>query len=49
MHAYHPDDPEQHGIAIGVGGAGETLELVQLAPYALQSLGIEQTPLRIAS
>jgi hypothetical protein len=49
MHAYHPDDPEQHGIAIGVGGAGETLELVQLAPYALRTLGIAKDDLAPAA
>jgi hypothetical protein len=48
MHAYHPDDPEQHGIAIGISDA-ETLELVQLAPHALRTLGIEQIPLKVAS
>ncbi len=49
MHAYHPDDAEQHGIAIGVGRDGETLELVELAPHALRVLGIERTSLRVAS
>jgi hypothetical protein len=41
MHAYHPDDPEQHGIAIGIGADGETVELVELAPHALLELGIQ--------
>lgn len=41
MHAYHPDDPEQHGIAIGVGAGAETVELVNLAPFALRALGLE--------
>jgi len=49
MHAYHPDDAEQHGIAIGVGGEGEMVELVELAPHALRMLGIERTPLRAVS
>ena len=42
MHAYHPDDAEQHGIAIGVRADGrETVELVELAPQALDTLGLE--------
>jgi Type I phosphodiesterase / nucleotide pyrophosphatase len=50
MHAYHPDDPEQHGIAIGVGGrSGETVELVSLAPHALRTLGIEAADLAPAA
>jgi Type I phosphodiesterase / nucleotide pyrophosphatase len=49
MHAYHPDDPEQHGIAIGVGGRAETVELVSLAPYALRTLGIDAADLAPAA
>jgi hypothetical protein len=41
MHAYHPDDPEQHGIAIGLNSGAETVELVTLAPHALLELGIQ--------
>jgi hypothetical protein len=41
MHAYHPDDPEQHGIAIGLNSDAETVELVTLAPHALLELGIQ--------
>jgi hypothetical protein len=41
MHAYHPDDTEQHGIAIGVGDGAEIVELVALAPHALRALGID--------
>ena len=45
MHAYHPDDTEQHGISIGVGRSGSTVELVELAPRALGTLGIEAVDL----
>ncbi|HZT85468.1 MAG TPA: alkaline phosphatase family protein [Gaiellaceae bacterium] len=48
MHAYHPDDLEQHGIAIGVSNA-ETVELVDLAPHALRLLGIEPDDLAPAA
>jgi hypothetical protein len=41
MHAYHPDDLEQHGIAIGLKPDAETVELVDLAPHALLALGIQ--------
>jgi hypothetical protein len=40
MHAYDPDDLEQHGIAIGLNSEAETVELVTLAPHALVELGI---------
>jgi Type I phosphodiesterase / nucleotide pyrophosphatase len=49
MHAYHPDDPEQHGIAIGLGQMGETAELVALAPHALGALDIEAADLAPAA
>ena len=49
MHAYHPDDTEQHGIAIGAGAAGETVELVELAPLALRALQIEAADLSPAA
>jgi len=48
MHAYHPDDSEQQGIAIGISDA-VTLELVQLAPHALRTLGIAQDDLAPAA
>jgi hypothetical protein len=48
MHAYHPDDAEQHGIAIGVG-AGEIVELVELAPHALRALGVDAADLAPAA
>jgi hypothetical protein len=48
MHAYHPDDLEQHGIAIGVSDA-QTVELVDLAPHALGVLGIQPDDLAPAA
>jgi hypothetical protein len=49
MHAYHPDDPDQHGIALGLR-SGATVDLLQLAPHALRSLGVESpTALAAAS
>jgi hypothetical protein len=41
MHAYDPDDLEQHGIAIGLNPDAQTAELVTLAPHALLELGIQ--------
>jgi predicted AlkP superfamily pyrophosphatase or phosphodiesterase len=49
MHAYHPDDPEQQGIAIGLGGGAETVELVSLAPHALRTLGLRAVDLAPAA
>lgn len=49
MHAYHPDDPEQQGIAIGLGGGAETVELVSLAPHALRALGLRAVDLAPAA
>jgi hypothetical protein len=49
MHAYHPDDPDQHGIALGLR-SGPTVDLLQLAPHALSTLGVESaTALAAAS
>jgi hypothetical protein len=42
MHAYHPDDADQHGIALGLD-AGPVVELLQLAPHALRTLGTAST------
>jgi predicted AlkP superfamily pyrophosphatase or phosphodiesterase len=43
MHAYHPDDPEQHGIFIGLAGAErEAVELVEIAPLCRRLLGLGQ-------
>jgi len=50
MHAYHPDDPDQQGIALGLASGNSTVDLLQLAPFALRSLGVETaTPLAAAS
>jgi hypothetical protein len=49
MHAYHPDDQEQQGIAIGVGGDGDTVELVGLASCALEVLGVAPADLAPAA
>jgi len=49
MHAYHPDDSEQHGIAIGVGRGGGTVQLVELAPHALRTLALDATDLAPAA
>jgi hypothetical protein len=49
MHAYHPDDLEQHGIAIGIGAGAETVDLVDLAPHALRELAIQPDDLAPAA
>ncbi|HZU19955.1 MAG TPA: alkaline phosphatase family protein [Gaiellaceae bacterium] len=48
MHAYHPDDPEQHGIAIGLPATAGVTNLVDLAPHAARTLGLERQPLALA-
>ena len=48
MHAYHPDDLEQHGIAIGLPEHAGTTELVDLAPHAARRLGLEPAALALA-
>jgi len=48
MHAYHPDDPEQQGIAIGLPSTAGTTELVDLAPHAVRTLGLEPAQLALA-
>jgi hypothetical protein len=45
MHAYHPDDAEQHGIAIGLPAESDIVELVDLAPHALRTLELEESRL----
>lgn len=42
MHAYHPDDLDQHGIVIAPADErlGETVELTELAPLVLRRLGV---------
>lgn len=48
MHAYHPDDLEQQGIAIGLPSVDGVTNLVDLAPNAARILGLEATPLALA-
>jgi hypothetical protein len=45
MHAYHPDDAEQHGIALGLPERSGVTELVDLAPHAAGVLGLKSTQL----
>lgn len=42
MHAYHPDDPDQHGIAIAPAGEepDDPVELTAIAPLVLRRLGV---------
>lgn len=42
MHAYHPDESEQHGFVAGVRSGG-SVELVELAPLVLERLGVAQS------
>ena len=49
MHAYHPDDAEQQGIAIGLPARDGVVDLVALAPHALQVLGVEPLLHAVAS
>jgi hypothetical protein len=48
MHAYHPDDTEQQGIAIGLPSVDGVTNLVDLAPNAARILGLDATPLALA-
>lgn len=48
MHAYHPDDLEQQGIAIGLPAVDGVTDLVDLAPNAARILGLDATPLALA-
>ena len=48
MHAYHPDDLEQQGIAIGLPAVDGVTNLVDLAPNAARILGLDATPLALA-
>lgn len=45
MHAYHPDDLDQHGIYVAPTGdtVGETVELVDVAPAIRRALGSPTT------
>jgi predicted AlkP superfamily pyrophosphatase or phosphodiesterase len=49
MHAYHPDDSEQQGIAIGLPQTSGTVELVELATHALGTLGVGALESALAS
>jgi hypothetical protein len=49
MHAYHPDDGEQQGVAIGLADGRAVVELVELAPYALRALAVEAPDLAPAA
>ncbi len=42
MHAYHPDDSDQHGIIVASAdeSLGETVELTEIAPLILRRLGV---------
>jgi hypothetical protein len=46
MHAYHPDDPDQHGIVITPPDEplGEEVELVEIAPLCERLLGTRNGP-----
>jgi hypothetical protein len=48
MHAYHPDDSEQQGIALGLPSRDGVTDLVDLAPHAAAVLGQKSTPLALA-
>jgi Type I phosphodiesterase / nucleotide pyrophosphatase len=48
MHAYHPDDVEQQGIAIGLQADTDTVELVQLAPHAARTLALDESEVAAA-
>jgi type I phosphodiesterase/nucleotide pyrophosphatase len=49
MHAYHPDHPDQHGIALGLRSGRATVDLLQLAPFALRALGADSTTMLAAA
>jgi hypothetical protein len=44
MHAYHPDEPDQHGIFIAPLGeeVGEVVELVDVNALSRRLLGVEE-------
>jgi len=44
MHAYHPDDLDQHGVYVGLSTEelAETVELVEVAPAIRRALGVAQ-------
>jgi hypothetical protein len=50
MHAYHPDDPDQHGIYVGPGSepVGETVELVEITTAIRRLLGVAE-PVRVSA